>query len=605
MIDVISISCGAMLSGLFILPGMAFAQAGPSLMVSFVIAGMLAISGMLSQAELVSAMPKAGGAYFFVSRSMGPTVGAIYGLITWLALCLKSAVELLACAALSALLLPVPVHMTAIILGLIFFGINMVGIKEAGKVQVVFIAVIFCALLIYMILGVSSIEVNNFEPFVTHGAKGVLAAAGFIFVAFGGLLKVASIAEEIKSPGRNIPKAMIFSLIIILLTYFCVIFITIGVLTPGQLSGSTTPISMGAAVFMGSPGGHLFTLVAVFAILSAANAGIMAASRYPLALSRDGLCSPVFSRINTRFNTPHFSILVTGVMICAAIFLSLETIVKAASSVLILTYMFSCVSTIIMRESHLQNYQPQFLSPLYPWVQILGFAGFAGILFYMGAVALLIGLLLVMASLFLYLYYRGTRTNRDFALLYLIERITDRKLTAHLLETEFKEIIQERDNILKDRFDHLIEKCTVIDINGSMTRDEFFRIVAREMAPGLGHSDSEILESLIERETESSTALTPCLAIPHIIIEGEGVFDVMLCRCKEGIIFDHASASHIHAVFVLIGSKDMRQMHLMSLAAIAQIVQHEGFEDRWMKARNEEALRDIILLSKRKRHEHS
>ncbi|MBN2299446.1 MAG: amino acid permease, partial [Deltaproteobacteria bacterium] len=94
--DVVSISSGAMLSGLFILPGLAYAITGPGVLASYMLAALLALTGMLSQAELTSAMPKAGGAYFFVSRSMGPSVGTVYGLITWLSLCLKSAMELLA-----------------------------------------------------------------------------------------------------------------------------------------------------------------------------------------------------------------------------------------------------------------------------------------------------------------------------------------------------------------------------------------------------------------------------------------------------------------------------------------------------------------------------
>ncbi len=604
LLDVVAISCGAMLSGLFILPGLAYAQTGPSLLLAFQIAGIMALTGMFSQAELVSAMPKAGGAYFFVSRSMGPTVGTVYGLITWLSLCLKSAVELLACAAIITFLLPLPIWLVALLLCLVFMGINLVGVKEAGKIQVTFIVIILGALLLFMIFGVHNVRVHNYAPFVSQGYSGVMAAAGLLFMAFGGLLKVASIAEEVDHPGRTVPLGMIISVLIVLATYTLMIFAVVGMLPADVLSGSRSPISTAAESFWGRPGYHVFALVAVLAILSAANAGILAASRYPLALSRDGLFPAPFRLINSRFNTPHISILGTGLLICAAIFLKLETIVKAASAVLILTYMFSCVSVIIMRESGLQNYQPRFYSPLYPWIQVAGIFGFIAILIYMGSIGILIGLLVILFSIFLYWYYRGIGTEREFALLHLIERITDKDLTSHMLETELKDILHERDKITKDRFDLLIEGCSVFDIERPMTKDEFFELAAGEMAPHLKRTPREIKKRLVKRENESSTVLSPYLAIPHIIIEGRRSFDILLFRCRDGVRFSR-EAPEVKAVFVLMGTNDMRQMHLMSLAAIAQIVQDSDFEDRWLRAKSKEALRDIILLGKRRRNPES
>ena len=97
---VFCIASGAMISsGLFVLPGLAHAQAGPAVVVSYFLAGLLALTGMLSQAELVSAMPKAGGTYFYVTRSMGPAVGTVDGLLTWFSLTLKSAFALIGMAA--------------------------------------------------------------------------------------------------------------------------------------------------------------------------------------------------------------------------------------------------------------------------------------------------------------------------------------------------------------------------------------------------------------------------------------------------------------------------------------------------------------------------
>ena len=600
LIDVISISSGAMLSGLFILPGLAYMISGPGVIVSYLLAGLLAITGMLSQAELTSAMPKAGGAYFFVSRSMGPSVGTVYGMITWLSLCLKSAMELFAVSIFAAVFFSFNMQLVAVVLCVVFLAVNLFGVKEAGWIQSALVIIIISSLVFYIFKGMPHVHAGLFEPFASNGIHGIVAGAGFLFVSFGGLLKIASIAEEVKDPGKILPRGMIISLAIVGLIYVSAIFITIGVLPSGALSGSLTPVSMGAQAILGSKGELVFHLVAILSILTAANAGIMAASRYPLALSRDGLLPEVFTHINNRFNTPHVSIVITGALIVCALFFKLEFIIKAASSVLILTYAFSCISIIIMRESRLQNYRPHFKTPLYPWIQIVGIFGFGALLFQTGIASMIIVLLILMSGGVLQWYYGSIGINKEFALLHLIERVSERDYTDHVLETELKQIIHERDNISRDRFDHLIDECSLLDIDRSMEKQDFFDLVAGSLTEKLGVKQAKLRKMLLEREEESSTVLSPFLAIPHVLIKGRNVFEILIARSREGIVFS-GEFPRVHAVFVLIGTKDLRSVHLQSLAAIAQIFQDPDFEKRWMEAKNEKVLRDIIHLSQRKR----
>ena len=600
LIDVISISSGAMLSGLFILPGLAYMISGPGVIVSYLLAGLLAITGMLSQAELTSAMPKAGGAYFFVSRSMGPSVGTVYGMITWLSLCLKSAMELFAVSIFAAVFFSFNMQLVAVVLCVVFLAVNLFGVKEAGWIQSALVIIIISSLVFYIFKGMPHVHAGLFEPFASNGIHGIVAGAGFLFVSFGGLLKIASIAEEVKDPGKILPRGMIISLAIVGLIYVSAIFITIGVLPSGALSGSLTPVSMGAQAILGSKGELVFQLVAILSILTAANAGIMAASRYPLALSRDGLLPEVFTHINNRFNTPHVSIVITGALIVCALFFKLEFIIKAASSVLILTYAFSCISIIIMRESRLQNYRPHFKTPLYPWIQIVGIFGFGALLFQTGLASVIIVLLILLSGGVLQWYYGSIGINKEFALLHLIERVSERDYTDHVLETELKQIIHERDNISRDRFDHLIDECSLLDIDRSMEKQDFFDLVASNLTEKLDVKQAKLKKMLLEREEESSTVLSPFLAIPHVLIKGRNVFEILIARSREGIVFS-GEFPRVHAVFVLIGTKDLRSVHLQSLAAIAQIFQDPDFEKRWMEAKNEKVLRDIIHLSQRKR----
>ena len=602
LLDVFCVASGAMISsGLFILPGLAHAHAGPAVVVSYFVAGLLALTGMLSQAELVSAMPKTGGDYFYVMRSMGPAVGTASGILTWFSLSLKSAFALIGMAAFTRILVDVDIRLIAVPLCVLFAIVNIVGTKESARIQRGLVFGLLGILLYYIVRGVPAVQIQNFEPFAPNGITAVLSTAGFVFISFGGLLKTAAIAEEVREPARTVPLAMILSLLVVSIFYALVVFVTSGVLGTAKLDNSLTPISDAAAVFMGRGGVILLSIAAILAFVSTANAGIMSASRYPLALSKDRLVPEFLGLTSGRFKTPHISIIITGFLMVTVLFLELDLLVKVASSVLILTFLFSCLSVIVMRESHVQNYQPQFRSPLYPWVQVVGIVGCLLLMFEMGKAALFTSAILIAAGLFLYWFYGRIRTTREYALLHLIERLTSKDLTEHLLETELKDIIRERDDITKDRFDRIIENCIVLDIDRRMEMKEFFEEVAEAMAGRLGVSASVIASLLQEREKESSTIIGHGLAIPHLVLEGENAFDILIARCKPGIVFPEC-ASDVHAVFVLAGTSDERNFHLRALAAIAQIGQDLHFYKKWTRARGKEALRDTVLLGKRMRH---
>ena len=601
LLDVFCIATGAMISsGLFILPGLAHAKAGPAVSLSYLFAGILALTGMLSQAELVSAMPKAGGTYFYVKRSLGPAVGTVDGLITWFSLSLKSAFALVGMAAFASYFVSFDIRFIALALAVVFIIINLLGVKEAGRAQIILVLGLLAALALYIIRGLPEVQFEKIEPFTPHGFGAVLSTAGFVFVSYGGLLKVASVAEEVKEPHRAIPLGMIFALLVVSIIYMLAVFVTSGVLEAPVLDSSLTPISDGASAFAGQAGMIIMGIAAVLAFISTANAGIMAASRYPLALSRDGLLPHALGTVSSRFRTPTLSILITGAFIISALFLKLDFLVKAASAVLILTFMFSCFSIIILRESRIQNYQPIFKAPLYPWLQIAGIICFGVLLFDMGRPALVTGSIVIVGALFVYWFYGRIRSGREFALLHIIERITAKELTSYTLESELKEIIRERDEIVKDRFDGVVERCTLLDIEEALEVDEFFELVAESMAEVLKITPNAMLNLLWARERESSTVLTPNLAIPHIILDGEQTFEILIARCREGVKFsDEAPA--VKAIFVLVGTRDERNFHLRALSAIAQIVQDPHFDERWMAARDEKALRDFVLLGKRKR----
>ena len=442
----------------------------------------------------------------------------------------------------------------------------------------------------------------HFEDFAPNGMNSIFLTAGFVFVSYGGLLKIATLAEEIKTPKRTIPLALFASLLVVVVIYCLMLVVTVGVLPAEQLKGSLTPIADAAKVFMGTPGYHLLTAAALLAFISTANAGIMSASRYPLALAKDRLLPSFIGRISSRFQTPWVAILITTIVIGISMVLQLETLVKAASTVVILSYILTNVSVIILRESHIQNYRPSFKAPLYPWVQLVSIFCFSLLILDMGRDVHLISFGLVMAGVLFYFLYGHRNSSNEYALLHLVARITNKEVqeSSYMLEDELKNIIHTRDDVSLDRFDRIIDTAVVFDFEEKLTVDEFFKAIAPRIAESIGETEDIIYRNLHEREAESSTAITPFTAIPHLIVDGNGHFNLVLARAQKGVVFSEGR-SNVQSIFVLYGSRDQRLFHLQALASIAQTILNPQFQKRWIRARSEQGLKDVILLSERKR----
>ncbi|NOR80619.1 MAG: amino acid permease, partial [Methyloprofundus sp.] len=416
----------------------------------------------------------------------------------------------------------------------------------------------------------------------------------------GGLLKVASISEEVKNPQKNIPLGMIASVITVTIIYTLLLIVTIGILPAPTFSNSLTPIADTAKKIAGTPGFIIISIAALLAFITTANAGIMAASRYPLALSRDNLLPNAIGKVSKRFKTPVSSIFITGLFIILALQLHLEMLVKAASVAILTAYVLTNFAVIILRESKLKNYRPSFKAPLYPWLQIFGIIIFSFFIIDLGLEAIEISIALLMISIGFYLFYGRKKYAGEYALLYLLKRITDNRLTDHILESEFRDILCDRDNIKPDKFDKLVRTAKVIDLQGPLEINQFFEKISENISNEIKVDKEKIFTLLKNKQEDCSTTISSFVAIPHIIVEGSDNFSLMLIRCKEGIKFTSKENS-VKAVFVFLGTEKDRAFHMKTLAAIATFVQQDDFEEKWLDAENIHYLRDMVLLTKRKR----
>ncbi|MFH1519588.1 MAG: amino acid permease [Candidatus Omnitrophota bacterium] len=603
LLDVFCVATGAMISsGLFILPGLAFAKAGPAVILSYIIAGIFCLPTLLSMAELTTAMPKAGGDYFYIMRGFGPLLGTLAGFSTWFSLSLKGAFALLGMGVYLSIVTPLSINVIAFFLCVFFVILNLIGVKEAGRFQVFLVLGLLGVLFSYIFLGIKTINPVNFSPFFSKSLGPVFATASFVFISYGGLTTVAALAEETKNPGRNLPLGMILSLVVTAIFYALVIFVTIGVLNPESLKYTFTPISDGAGVFGGDVFKIIISIGAFLAFISTANAGIMTASRYPLGMSRDKLLPDVFQKISSKFKTPYVAIFFTGAfMILAILFFKLELLVKVASSILILLYILANLTVILFRESKILSYRPRFYAPFYPYLQILGILGGGFLLIEMGSFIVLLTAVFLLLGFIWYKIYAQKRASQDSALIYVLERLTvkDKELASDNLLTELKDIVIQREGIIEQKFYKLVEESMVLDIEAPLKMEDFFNQVSNILSKDLNLKSEELFSKFIGREKESSTVIAKGLAIPHIFVSGKNVNRLVLVRAQAGIIFPGDQLVHI--AFVLVSSSGERVLHLKILAAIAAIVQSHDFEKKWHGAQGEEELRHVIFLAERKR----
>ncbi len=607
LIDIFCIASGAMISsGLFVLPGLAYAKAGPAVIISYAIASLLIIPAVLSKAELVTAMPKAGGTYFFIDRSMGPMMGTIGGFAAWFSLAFKSAFALVGIGLFAVLINPgftdLQIKLIAVFFCIVFAIINIIGCKETGKTQLILVAGLLTLLVFYIIAGSFYFKPANFDNFIPYGYGSIFATAGLIFVSYGGLTKICSVAEEVKKPERNIPLGLFLSWGLISLLYVLVISVTIGISDPSNLQNSNTPISLGAdsIPILGGFGGAIMAIAAILAFVSTANAGLLAASRDPMAMGKDQLLPNVFSKLSKR-GTPVFSIIFTTIfMIVVILFLDLEGLVKTASTLKILLFMLVVIALIIMRESKIRNYRPKFKSPLYPYVHIAGIIGFIFLIVQMGAVPIILVGGFISFGFLWYWFYARDKIWREYTLLHVVERATGEKSTGYLVDEELREILIQRDQLEEERFENQIKNCAIIDLYKYMRPDKLALLIAERLTKRIGIRIDKLYRFLMKREKDSNIVIHPGIAVVSHIIKDKDKFEIIIVRSKMGIILSD-NIDPIRAFFVIVATPDKKSLYLHTLMWLIQIAEETDFEEEWVKAKDDNELREIILKSWRKK----
>ena len=449
----LTIGAGTMIgAGIFLLAGVAVELTGPGAIFSYAVAGLVCVLTAASAAELATGMPTSGGDYFFVSRSLGPALGAVSGVGIWLSLTVAIAFYLYGLGEYLSQFLPVTPFWGALSGGVLLTALNAIGAKESGRIQVAVVLTLLGILGLFVGFGAFHVEGENLAPFLPFGTEPILGTTALVFVSFLGFVKIAAVAEEVEDPGRNLPRALIGSVALVTLLYVLIVLVIAGVFSQRTIGAVRDPLTAAAREMMGGPGAGIIIFAGLLATLSSANASIMASSRINLAMARDRLVPGWFSAIHEKLLTPHRAILATGLLaLCFLLVESLEDLAKIASSLQLYSYAALNVGCVVLRASGPDWYRPSYRTPLYPWAQLFAAASCLGIILYSGPFAQVAVVALIVLSLAWYALWGRGRVDIDHAVPELRSRWADLKLRAFFRPAAtFREIAPEEEPVERE-----------------------------------------------------------------------------------------------------------------------------------------------------------
>jgi amino acid transporter/nucleotide-binding universal stress UspA family protein len=409
-------------AGIFILPGIAYTNAGSGAIFSFLIGGIISIATAISMAELATGMPMAGGSYYYISRTMGAAFGSIIGLGSWIALIFKGSFALIGLAEYFQQLYPISIYFIATVSGLLLLTVNYGGAKSSGSLQNIIIFLLFTILAMFLAEVFVFIEIDNFNPTITSESGAILTTTGIIFISYLGLAELASISEEVKNPSKNLPRAFIASAVVVTVFYVLIMVAVVGVSFSYGSMATITPLADIADLIYGETGKFLIVIAALLATLSTANGVILSSSRFPFAMSRDLLMPQWFVEIHKKYETPHNSILITGMIMIIILFLfDIEQLARLGGTFNILIYVLLNTAVIILRKRTLPGYEPTFRDPFFPVTQMIGIGGSLILLPVLGSLPLLFAISLVILGVWWHWFYGKDKAIPEYNIFDLLE----------------------------------------------------------------------------------------------------------------------------------------------------------------------------------------
>ena len=604
LFGVFAIALGTTISsGFFLLPGMAFAKVGPAVIVCYLLAGVVVLPAILCKAELATAMPRAGGVYFYIDRGFGPLAGAVAGIGTWISLTLKTSFALVGSGYYIGLFIPdPPVLLIAVGLAIVFGTINLFGAGKTTRLQTILVLGTLVLLAWFVGWGSWDIDSTRFDGFWSAGGDTIASMVGVVVISYMGLTKVVSVAEEIRNPERNIPVGILLAMATAVLVYMTGLAVMVGVIPADKLAATYIPAALAAEFFAGRAGMITISIAAIASFLSVANAGILSASRYPLAMGRDHIFPNVFRKLG-RFGTPMPAIVATVlVIVLEVLLLDPLVIAKYAGTLKLLLFAALSAAVIVMRESHLASYDPGFRVPLYPLVPLVGIALCVTAIVFLGWIPILFAVGMIVISVVWFQLYAASKIDRYGAIFHVFARLGERRFDP--LDAELRGIIKDKGLRPDDPFEKTIARARVIEAPSETNFEELAMLVSNAMSTDTGRSSEHFNRGFLEGTQVGATPVMGSVALPHLRLEGLKRSHLVLVRCADGMeitvgagVPGSAASQDVRALFFMASPEDDPAQHLRLLANLAGAVEQDGFMERWNAAAGPAELKEALLRS--------
>jgi APA family basic amino acid/polyamine antiporter len=351
LFDATAISVGAIIgAGIFIVTGIAAGLAGSALVISMIVAAVIALFTALSFAELTAWQPREGSIYEYTYQLVSPFAGFLTGWMWVLSNTFAGAAVSLGFANYFAALYPIlPPNWIAAIVCLAFTALNFVGIRQSALLNNALVTAKLIILAFFVILGLAFMNTANFTPFKPF-ETGVFYGAFFIFFAYGGFARVAVVSEEVKDARRNVPRAILLSLVISTLVYILVGVVAVGLVGAPALSGSKSPLTNAISVTGSTAAVYTVAVGGLLATASVLLTSILGVSRMTFAMARRKDLPETLSKLHSRFNTPYYSIWILGLLMTLfALFLDLSGVVAISTFALLLYYTLANVCALRLK----------------------------------------------------------------------------------------------------------------------------------------------------------------------------------------------------------------------------------------------------------------
>lgn len=323
------ISLGGVIgAGYFLGAGAAIKIAGPAVVLSYALGGLVTLLVMVLLAEMAVAMPVAGSFQTYAAKSLGPLAGFVTGWTYWLAFLIGPASETIAAGTFLHIWFPnVPIWVFCLVVSLLMTIINLIGVLVFGEVEFWLSLIKVVALLFFIIWGASSVfdlhmttdiglaNFTNNGGFAPNGWAGILGAMSIVIFSYAGSEAIGTAAEESFRPERDIPAALTGTIIRIVVLYILTIIILVGVLPWAKAGISSSPYVTAFGILGGPIWANMMNFVVLTAALSCIDTGIYATSRMLFSLARDGYFPQIFSQLHSKRKIPFYSIMVSSLVL--------------------------------------------------------------------------------------------------------------------------------------------------------------------------------------------------------------------------------------------------------------------------------------------------